>query len=284
MSETSNNGGNPIHGADSAHGAGSAWERVQLARDLQRPTSQFYIGALFQDFLEFHGDRYYGDDGAIIGGLAWFDGMPVTVIGQEKGRDTNERLKRNFGSPHPEGYRKALRLMEQADKFKRPIINLIDTQGAYSGLGAEERGQGRAIAENLQKMMGLTVPVISVVIGEAGSGGALALAVADRVAMFENAIYSIISPEGFASILWKDGSRAQEAADVMKLTAQDLKELNIIDAVIPEPVGAAQADPKSMAETLDSYLKEALKELLALPEEERMQRRYDKFRAMGRME
>lgn len=265
-------------------GGGSAWARVELARDLKRPTSQYYIEKIFDGFIEFHGDRYFGDDGAIIGGIAWFENTPVTVIGQEKGRDTNERLKRNFGSPHPEGYRKALRLMEQADKFGRPIVIFVDTQGAYSGLGAEKRGQGRAIADNLQKMMGLKGPVISVVLGEAGSGGALALAVADRVAMLENSIYSVISPEGFASILWKDGSRAKEAAGVMKLTANDLKALHIIDEVIPEPEGAAQADPEAMAETIRAYLDRELETLLAMEPEERMQARYDKFRNMGRVE
>lgn len=261
---------------------GTAWDNVMLARDSKRPTSQFYIQELFTGFIELHGDRYYADDGAIMGGIAWLDGMPVTVIGQEKGRDTTERISRNFGSPHPEGYRKALRLMKQAEKFHRPVICLVDTQGAFCGQGAEERGQGRAIADNLLKMMELKTPTISVVIGEGGSGGALALAVADRVAIMENAIYSVLSPEGFASILWKDSSRAQEAADVMKLTAADLKALNVVDSVLPEPKGAAQADPDAMAATLKKYILDELAELQQKPMDLLLTERYDKFRAMGR--
>lgn len=258
-----------------------AWDRVQMARDQKRPTSMYYIQALFDDFLEFHGDRYFSDDPAVIGGIAWFCGYPVTVIAQEKGMETKERIHRNFGSPHPEGYRKALRLMKQAEKFARPIICIVDTQGAYCGIGAEERGQGRAIADNLLQMVRIKVPIISIVIGEGGSGGALALAVTDRVAVLENAIYSILSPEGFASILWKDSSRAKEAAEVMKLTAEDLKELKVIDDVLYEPAGGAQADPEAMAATMRSYIQSEIAVLSELSADDLVNARYQKFRGMG---
>lgn len=262
----------------------SAWERVEMARAQTRPISSNYLDALFDDFIELHGDRYFGDDTAIVAGIATFKGRPVTVISQEKGHDTNERIKRNFGSPHPEGYRKALRLMKQAEKFARPIICFVDTQGAFCGLGAEERGQGRAIAENLQEMFTLKTPIISVVIGEGGSGGALALAVADKVAVLENAVYTILSPEGFASILWKDSSRAQEAADVMKLTAQELKELGVIDDVILEPEGGAQENPADMAKTLEKYIERELKSLSKFSTDKLLKRRFEKFRNIGKVE
>ncbi|MCX7694288.1 MAG: acetyl-CoA carboxylase carboxyltransferase subunit alpha, partial [Caloramator sp.] len=215
------------------------WDRVVLARMNDRPTSLDYIEMIFDDFIEFHGDRLYGDDPAIVGGIATLNGIPVTVIGEQKGRNTKENLYRNFGMPHPEGYRKALRLMKQAEKFKRPIITFIDTPGAYCGIGAEERGQAEAIARNLMEMSTIETLKIAIVIGEGSSGGALAISVADEIWMLENAVYSILSPEGFASILWKDASRAKEAADVMKMTAFDLKELGIISRIIKEPAGGA---------------------------------------------
>ena len=265
-----------------ASGTHSAWRNVELARDPKRLTSRFYLDQIFDGFLEMHGDRYYADDGAIVGGIAWLDDMPVTVIAQEKGTDTNERIARNFGSPHPEGYRKSLRLMKQAEKFGRPIICFVDTQGAYCGLGAEERGQGRAIADNLMEMMSLTTPTVSVIISEGGSGGALGMAVADKVAVFENAIYTILSPEGFATILWKDSTRAQEAADVMKLTAADLKNLGVIDDVLMEPEGAAQASPEEMAKRLKAYLVENIERLREKDTATLLEERYQKFRNMGR--
>ncbi len=210
------------------------WDRVKIARGKNRPTAMFYIENIFDEFFELHGDRYFKDDGAVVGGIAAIDGRPVTVIGQQKGRDTKENIFRNFGMPYPEGYRKALRLMKQAEKFNRPIICFVDTSGAYCGIGAEERGQGEAIARNLLEMSALTVPVLSILIGEGGSGGALALAVANEVWMMENSMYSILSPEGFASILWKDSKRAKEAASVMKITARELKSLGIIDKILGE--------------------------------------------------
>ncbi len=212
----------------------SAWERVKIARGTERPTSIDYISHIFDRFLELHGDRYCRDDGAIVGGIATIDGIPVTVIGQQKGRNIKQNMKRNFGMPNPEGYRKALRLMKQAEKFHRPVVCFVDTPGAFCGIEAEMRGQGEAIAKNLYEMSSLKTPILSIVIGEGGSGGALALAVADEVWMLENATYSILSPEGFASILWKDSKRADEAAGIMKITGEDLLELKIIDQVIPE--------------------------------------------------
>lgn len=212
----------------------TAWERVKIARNNERPTSIDYIGHIFDRFLELHGDRLCRDDGAIVGGIATIDGIPVTVIGQQKGRNIKQNVKRNFGMPYPEGYRKALRLMKQAEKFKRPIICFIDTPGAFCGIEAEMRGQGEAIARNLYEMSSIKVPILSIVIGEGGSGGALALGVANEVWMLENSTYSILSPEGFASILWKDSKRADEAADIMKITAKDLLELEVIEQVIPE--------------------------------------------------
>lgn len=240
----------------------TAWEKVVLARDVKRPSSDAFIEGIFPDFIELHGDRLYGDDGAVIGGIAIIEGMSVTVIGIAKGKTLEENTKRNFGMAHPEGYRKAHRLMRQAEKFKRPIITFIDTPGAYPGVEAEERGQGTAIAENLLLMSQLTVPVISIILGEAGSGGALGLAVGNQVWMFENAIYSILSPEGFASILYKDASKASQIVDQMKITAEDLKELGIIDKVLREPVALDAALPitldrlkKDLVQTLKQYQK-----------------------------
>lgn len=257
-----------------------AWERVQIARSAQRPTSLDYINEIFDDFMEFHGDRHYGDDGAIVGGIAYLDGCPVTVIGQQKGRTTKENITRNFGMPSPEGYRKALRLMKQAEKFSRPIIHFVDTPGAYPGLEAEEHGQGEAIAKNLLEMSSLKVPVLSIVIGEGGSGGALAMAVANEVWMMENATYSILSPEGFASILWKDSKRGKEAANLMKVTAMELKDLGIIEEVIPEPEPANRSNLLAISRYMQSKIRGFLyhnydKEGAVLAQE-----RYDRFRKM----
>jgi len=254
------------------------WEKVKLARMSVRPTGLDYIERIFDDFIEFHGDRYYGDDRAIVGGIATFNGIPVTVIAQQKGRNTKENIARNFAMPHPEGYRKALRLMKQAEKFHRPIICFIDTPGAFCGIGAEERGQGEAIASNLAEMMLISTPILSVVISEGGSGGALALGVADRVYMLEHAIYAILSPEGFASILYKDSSKAERAARDMKLTAQDLLEFGIIDGIIPEPQGGAHNDYDQMAQNIKTVLDYDLKELLKLPADILLEQRYQKFR------
>jgi acetyl-CoA carboxylase carboxyl transferase subunit alpha len=226
------------------------WEKVTLAKLVERPTALDYIERIFEDSIELHGDRLYGDDPSIVGGIGKLNGIPVTVIGQQKGRDTKEYIKRNFGMPNPEGYRKALRLMKQAEKFKRPIICFVDTPGAFPGIGSEERGQGEAIARNLLEMSTLKTPIITLVIGEGGSGGALAMAVADEVCMLENSIYSILSPEGFASILWKDSSRAKEAAEVMKITAQDLKSFSVIDKIIKEPLGGAHKNAEETAENI----------------------------------
>ena len=220
----------------------TAWDRVLLARHQKRPTAIDFINYISPDFIELHGDRLFRDDNSIIGGIGSVNGIPFTIIAQQKGKDLEKNIKRNFAMPHPEGYRKALRLMEQAEKFKRPILTIIDTPGAYPGIGAEERGQGNAIAQNLLRMSEFTVPIISVVIGEGGSGGALALGVANKVLMLENAVYSILSPEGYASILWKDAKLAPKAAEVMKLTAYDLEEFDIIDGIIKEPIGGAHND------------------------------------------
>lgn len=259
----------------------SPWQRVTLARHQERPTSLDYINFLMEDFIEFHGDRYFGEDGSILGGVASFRGRPVTIIGHQKGKNTKENLERNFGMPNPEGYRKALRLMKQAEKFKRPIITLIDTPGAYCGLGAEERGQGEAIARNLLEMSRLKTPIISLVIGEGGSGGALALGVGDSIGMLENSIYSVISPEGLASILWKDARRAEEGAQVMKLTAKDLLDLNLIDELIKEAPGGAHKGLDYTASKIGDFIARELEELTALGQEELINNRYQKFRNMG---
>ncbi|WP_455055679.1 acetyl-CoA carboxylase carboxyltransferase subunit alpha [Merdimonas faecis] len=257
-----------------------AWDRVQISRMKDRPVGSDYIHALFTDFMEFHGDRYYRDDRAIIGGIAYFHGMPVAVIAQEKGTNTKENIEHNFGMPSPDGYRKALRLMKQAEKFGRPVICFVDTPGAFCGLEAEERGQGEAIARNLFEMSGLTVPVLSIVIGEGGSGGALAMAVADEVWMLENSIYSILSPEGFASILWKDSSKAKEAAEVMKLTAGDLYELGMVEHVFLEPSHYTVQNLKEVTREMDEKIREFIGQYGALTAEEITERRYQRFRQM----
>ena len=257
-----------------------AWERVTISRKNDRPVGQDYIRTLFSDFLEFHGDRCYGDDPAIIGGIARFAGIPVTVIAQAKGKSTKENVAHHFGMPSPEGYRKALRLMKQAEKFKRPILLFVDTPGAFCGIEAEERGQGEAIARNLFEMSSMKVPVLSVVIGEGGSGGALALAVADEVWMLENAIYSVLSPEGFASILWKDSKRASEAAAVMKLTAADLKKLGVIEAVIAEPEVYTEETMQSVVFVLQKKITEFLDTHCNFSPEELAAQRYERFRKM----
>jgi acetyl-CoA carboxylase carboxyl transferase subunit alpha len=257
------------------------WDRVQIARHPNRPTTLDYIERLFTHFLECHGDRCFGDDEAIVGGIAKYDGLPVTVIGHQRGKDTKENIRRNFGMPHPEGYRKALRLMKQAEKFQRPIICFIDTKGAYPGKAAEERGQSEAIARNLFEMAGLTVPIVCIVIGEGGSGGALALGVGNHIHMLENSTYSVISPEGAAAILWKDASLAQRAAETMKITANDLKELGVIDEIIPEVRGGAHRDVDQQAAEIDKVLKRSLKQLLKLDGETLVQQRYEKFKQIG---
>ncbi|QJX81000.1 acetyl-CoA carboxylase carboxyl transferase subunit alpha [Priestia megaterium] len=264
-----------------AHERITPWERVKFARHIERPTSLDYIRYLFNDFIELHGDRLYGDDEAIVSGIALFQDKPVTVIGHQKGKTTKENLQRNFGMPHPEGYRKALRLMQQANKFNRPIICFINTAGAYPGKEAEERGQSEAIARNLREMAGFTVPIICIVIGEGGSGGALALGVGNHIFMLENTYYSVISPEGAASLLWKDSSKAQTAAETMKITPPDLLELGAIDGIIPEVLGGAQKNIPLQAEYIRNQLKKSLTELSKLGKEELMEHRYEKFRVMG---
>lgn len=259
----------------------SPWDRVQIARHSARPTTLDYISLLFSDFFECHGDRLYGEDMAIVGGIAKYNGIPVTVIGHQRGKDTKDNIRRNFGMAHPEGFRKALRLMKQAEKFNRPIITFIDTKGAYPGKAAEERGQSEAIAKNLFEMAGLSVPIICIVIGEGGSGGALALGVGDRIFMLENSTYSVISPEGAATILWKDATQAKRAAESMKITAPDLLELGIIDAVIPEVRGGAHKSALEQAKQIDETLKISLKELLAVEETERLDLRYQKYKKIG---
>lgn len=259
----------------------TAWQRVQLARHPKRPYTLDYLGGTFADFQELHGDRLFGDDRAIIGGFACLGEYKVMVIGTQKGRDTKENIARNFGSAHPEGYRKALRLMKLAAKFGLPIITLIDTAGAYPGIGAEERHIAEAIAVNLREMTLLDVPIIAVVIGEGGSGGALGIGVADRVLILENAYYSVISPEGCAAILWKDRAAAATAADALKITARDLLELKLVDEIVPEPLGGAHLDPDKTAATLREVLLKHLEALLALPSAERLQRRYEKYRTCG---
>ena len=258
----------------------TAWEKVTLARQLERPKALDYIDNIFDDFIELHGDRYFGDDQSIIAGIAMLEGKPVTVIGEQKGKNAKENMKRNFGMPNPEGYRKALRLMKQAEKFDRPIITFIDTPGAYPGMGAEERGQGEAIARNIMEMSKLTVPIICIVIGEGSSGGALAIGVGDRVVMLENSIYSILSPEGFASILYKDSSKAKEAAEDMKATAEDLKKFNIIDEIIKEPKDGVQNDFEKVIKSLKKYIIKNIKELEKLSKKELVEKRYQKFRNM----
>lgn len=257
------------------------WESVEIARHKDRPTGKYYIETIFKDFIEFHGDRNFGDDKSIIGGIASLNDISVTVVTITKGCNTVENIERNFGMPNPEGYRKALRLMKQAEKFKRPVICFVDTPGAFPGLGAEERGQGQAIANNLFELSRLKTPIISILTGEGGSGGALALAVADKVFMLEHSIYSVLSPEGFASILWKDASRLKEAAEVMKITAKDLKEFNIIDEIIKEPRGGAHKNPIKTAEAIKRIVIDSLAELKEKDSKVLVEDRYDKFRKMG---
>jgi len=259
----------------------TAWQRVQIARHPQRPYTLDYINMIMSDFIELHGDRSFADDKAIVTGLAKVDGQNIVVIGHQKGRDIKENLKLNFGCAHPEGYRKALRIMQLADKFEIPIIVFIDTPGAYPGIGAEERGQSQAIALNLREMVNIGVPITAIVIGEGGSGGALGIGIADKICVLENAYYSVISPEGCAAILWKDSSKAAEAAEVLKLTAQDLLGLGIIDEIIPEPLGGAHRDPQKMAGVLKEAINRNLKELEVLNKEELLKLRYKKFRNIG---
>lgn len=256
-------------------------ERVQVARHPRRPYTRDYLELAFTDWIELHGDRAFRDDRSIIGGWTRLDGESVMLIGQQKGRDMKQNLRRNFGMPHPEGYRKALRLMKLAEKFGRPVITLIDTPGAYPGLGAEERGQAEAIARNLREMAGLRVPTIAVVIGEGGSGGALAIGVADRVLMLENSVYSVISPEGCAAILWKSGNEKEKAAAALKITAEDLQGLEVIDEVIPEPAGGAHSDWERTAAALKRSLLRHLGELRNIPTDELRRRRWEKYMAMG---
>lgn len=257
------------------------WDRVQIARHPERPTTYDYIETIVENFIELHGDRNYGDDAAIVGGIGTINGNPVTIIGHQRGRDTKENVRRNFGMPHPEGYRKALRLMKQAEQFGRPIVCMIDTKGAYPGKAAEERGQSEAIARNLIEMADLKVPVVSIIIGEGGSGGALALGVGNHVHMLENSTYSVISPEGAASILWKDSSLAQKAAESMKITAPDLQAMGIIDDIIPEVKGGAHHDRTQQAEFVKETIVKSMKILTALSQQQLIQQRYEKFAKMG---
>lgn len=256
----------------------SAWEKVEIARDPKRKTSLDYINSIFDDFIELHGDRNFKDDKSIVCGLAKIGKQNFTVIAEQKGRTTKENIERNFGMPNPESYRKAIRFMKQAEKFNRPVITFIDTKGAYPGIGAEERGQGEAIAKSMFEMARLKVPVISIVIGEGSSGGALAIGVANKVFMLENAIYSILSPEGYSSILWKDSSRFKEAAQTMKLTAKDLQKLKVIDKIIAEPIEMSEEDFKNVSENIKKEIKKEISKMLKLSKEEIVDNRYEKFR------
>jgi len=260
----------------------TGWQITQLARHIDRPKMSLYIQRIFENFIELHGDRNYGDDPAIVAGISKFNGRSVVLIGHQKGADAKEMARRNFGMPHPEGYRKALRLMKLAETFKKPIITMIDTQGAFPGVGAEERGQAEAIAKNLRTMVTLRTPIVVIVIGEGGSGGALAIGIGDRILMLEYSIYSVISPEGCAAILWKDGEKGKvAAADSLKLTAYDLDRLGVIDEVLREPLGGAQRDPEEMAELLKEAVERHLRELEKMDIEELLKLRYEKFRRMG---
>jgi acetyl-CoA carboxylase carboxyl transferase subunit alpha len=259
------------------------WQKTQVARHPARPYTLDYIGALFTEFTELHGDRRFADDPALVCGFAFYKERPVAVVGHQKGRDTKQKIYRNFGMPKPEGYRKALRIMKLAEKYARPIVTFVDTPGAYPGLDAEERGQAEAIAYNLREMAGLKVPIIVNVAGEGGSGGALAIAVGDRINMLEHAVYSVISPEGCASILWRDPLRAPEAANAMKITASDLAALGLVDEIVPEPAGGAHTEPETLFRTLDAIIEAQLRELSALSGEALTAARYEKFRRMGRL-
>ncbi|HAI68362.1 MAG TPA: acetyl-CoA carboxylase carboxyl transferase subunit alpha [Gammaproteobacteria bacterium] len=262
----------------------SAWQIAQLARHPQRPYLLDYVNLIFTDFEELHGDRLFGDDQAMVGGLARFQDRPLIIIGQQKGRDTKEKIRRNFGMPRPEGYRKALRLMKMAERFKLPVLTFIDTPGAYPGVDAEERGQSEAIARNLYVMASLKTPIISTIIGEGGSGGALGIGVGDRLCMLEYSTYSVISPEGCASILWKSADKAPEAAEAMNLTSQRLKELDLIDVIIPEPLGGAHRDVKAIAQNLSAVLQENLETLDRLSLDELLENRYQRFMQFGQFE
>lgn len=259
----------------------SPWNRVQMARHQKRPTTLDYIGEIFTDFIEFHGDRYYGDDEAIVSGIAFYNDEPITVIGHQRGKATKENIRRNFGMSHPEGFRKAIRHMKQAEKFDRPIVCFIDTKGAHPGKEAEERGQSEAIAHNLLEMSGLQVPIISIVIGEGGSGGALALGIGDQIHMLENSTYSVISPEGAASILWKDAGEAEKAAESMKITSYDLKDYGIIDDIIKEPKGGAHRNLQEQAQSIDKVLTKSLKELNQYTVEDLLENRWLKYKSIG---
>jgi len=257
------------------------WQIVLVARHPKRPYTLDYINFIFEDFIEIHGDRRFGDDPAIVSGIAFLDGMPVAVVGHQKGRTTKEKMFRNFGSPHPEGYRKALRVMKLAEKFHRPVITFVDTPGAYPGVGAEERGQAEAIAYNLREIYNLRIPIVVCIIGEGGSGGALAIAIGDSILMMQYAIYSVISPEGCAAILWRDQEKKKESAENLHLTAADWKKFNLIDEIIEEPLGGAHSDPEEAARILKSYILKELNKLSSLSVEELLKRRYEKFRKMG---
>lgn len=259
----------------------TAWQRLEIARNPKRPTALDYMDIIFDEFMELHGDRVYRDDEAMVCGLGRIGKQNFTVIAEQKGRNTKENIKRNFGMPNPESYRKAIRLMKQAEKFGRPIVTFIDTKGAYPGIGAEERGQGEAIAKSMMEMANLKTPIICIVIGEGSSGGALAIGVGDEILMLENAVYSVLSPEGFSSILWKDGTRVKEAAEKMKMTAGDLKKFKVIDKIIEEPIGGAQNDVKIVAESLKKAIVSSTKRLKKLSVEDLVDERYHKFRAMG---
>ncbi len=259
----------------------TAWQRLEIARNPKRPTALDYIDIMFDEFMELHGDRGFREDGAMVCGLANIGKQNFTIIAEQKGRNTKENIKRNFGMPNPESYRKAIRLMKQAEKFGRPIVTFIDTKGAYPGIGAEERGQGEAIAKSMMEMAGLKTPIICIVIGEGSSGGALAIGVGDEILMLENAVYSVLSPEGFSSILWKDGTRVKEAAEKMKMTAQDLKKFKVIDKIIEEPIGGAQNDVESVAENLKKEILSGVRKLNKKTKEELVEERYQKFRGMG---
>jgi acetyl-CoA carboxylase carboxyl transferase subunit alpha len=260
----------------------SRWQTAQVARHINRPFTLDYLKLIFTDFVELHGDRNFGDDHAIVGGLARFDGQPVIVIGHQKGRDTKEKVYRNFGMPNPEGYRKALRLMQMAEQFKLPVITFVDTPGAFPGIGAEERGQAEAIARNLRDMASLRTPIIVCITGEGGSGGALAIAVGNRILMLEHSVYAVISPEGCAAILWSDGTKGEQAADALKPTAQDIIKLGVIDEIVKEPIGGAHRNHEAMAQTLKEAIARNLADLNKLSAEELVEDRYNKFRAMSR--
>ena len=259
----------------------SRWQTAQVARHINRPFTLDYINLIFTEFIELHGDRNFGDDHAIVGGLARFDNQPVMVIGHQKGRDTKEKVYRNFGMPNPEGYRKALRLMKMAEQFKLPVITFVDTPGAYPGIGAEERGQAEAIARNLREMASLRTPIIVCITGEGGSGGALAIAVGDRILMLEHSVYAVISPEGCAAILWSDGTKGEQAAEALKPTARDIIKLGVIDEIIKEPIGGAHRDHKTTAKNMKKAIARNLAELNKLSGEELVEQRYNKFRAMS---